>query len=276
MDFSVHDRYLKVAGLFLSLVLIAPFAQALSAEQAKPILGQLHRVQINAYQAINAYYNFSLNPGDKEIHIEINKEMDDLESILSTLESAEGILDIQSELTVINESWVKYKDLLKTNIDDAINLGYPDLRLAADMAQANIDLVGAVERAYEKAENLSGFKPADLVVALRDSKLLLASMMTKYSARSASNVSQIFQGAKTEEPMDVQAERFDKRLAELMKSELNKGESAAVLDSISSKWNFIRNSYKNYNENNVSYVVNLYSYRIIDALSSLLKKSTDA
>ncbi|OZG71262.1 hypothetical protein BTA51_21685 [Hahella sp. CCB-MM4] len=274
MDYSVHDRYLKVVGLFLSLMVIAPLSQALTKEETKPILAYFHNVQIHAYQAINSYYNFSLNPGDKELHSQILTEMSSLESTLSALESSPGIVDIQGELADINEQWVKYRDLLNTNIDDAIKLGYPDLRLLADMAQSNIDVVGAVERAYERAQDVSGFKPTNIVATLRDSKLLLASMMTKYSARSASTVSQIFQGAKTEEAMDVQAEHFDKRLAELMKTELNKGDSAKVLDSISTKWNFIRNSYKNYNENNVSYVVNLYSYRIIDALDDLLKQNS--
>ncbi|WP_020409419.1 hypothetical protein [Hahella ganghwensis] len=274
MDYSVYDRNLKVVGLFLSLLIIAPLTQALTKEETKPILEHFHHLQIHAYQAINSYYNFSLNPGDKELHSQILTEMSDLENALTTLESSAGIVDIQGELASVNEQWVKYKDLLNTNIEDAIKLGYPDLRLLADMAQSNIDLVGSIERAYDRAQDLSGFKPSNLVSALRDSKLLLVSMMTKYSARSASTVSQIFQGAKTEEPMDVQADRFDKRLAELMKTDLNKGESAKLLDSISTKWNFIRNSYKNYNEDNVSYVVNLYSYRIIDALDELLKQSS--
>lgn len=246
---------------------------ALSTEQAKPILNNIHDIMSNSFQAINAYYNFSMSPGDKVMHAQVLEEIGELDALFSSLESRDGVVEIQGELAAMSEIWIKYKDLLNTNINDVINLGYPDLRLAADMAQLNSELVSAGNKAFTKTTDTSGHKEKPEIELIRNSKLLLERMLTNYSARSASNVSQIFQGAEGEKAIDELAVDFDKLLEKLMKSSLNTGPNKKRLDVISTQWNFIRKSFVNYAENNVSYVVNRYSLKISDTLSEMLEEA---
>jgi hypothetical protein len=42
-----------------------------------------------------------------------------------------------------------------------------------------------------------------------------------------------------------------------------KNDALKLLDSAKTKWEFIRSSYINYNENRVNFVINLYSKKII-------------
>ncbi|WP_431688543.1 hypothetical protein [Hahella sp. NBU794] len=272
---GIHRNPLWCCFLAL-LALYSSHSFALNNAQAEAILKHLHDVQTHSYQTINAYYNFTLNPGDKDIQSEVNQEIDFMNAAFKSLESQDGIVEVQGELSVMSATWLKYKELLNTNMNDIVKVGYPDLRLVGDMAQVNIDLVGATERTYDKTMEISGHRPPEVIELVRNSKIILESMLTKYSARSASNVTQIFQGAKSEEPMDVQAISFDKNIARLLASQQNTDATRKTLDTISTKWEFIKNSYINYNENNVSYVVNLYSKRIISDLDSLAKAYSGA
>ncbi|MCG8610128.1 MAG: hypothetical protein MI864_06285, partial [Pseudomonadales bacterium] len=102
----------------------------------------------------------------------------------------------------------------------------------------------------------------------RDLALLVAQMMTKYSARSSSSVAQTFQGGETDKTLDQLALDVDSVLTSLEKS-VTEPEAKKTLSGAQTKWKFIRNSYVNYNDNNVNYVVNLYSIRMIESLREL-------
>ena len=60
------------------------------------------------------------------------------------------------------------------------------------------------------------------------------------------------------------ASEFDKELKDLLSTAPQ--EQKKTIDSALTKGDFIKNSYVNYDEKNVNYVVNLYSKRIINAL----------
>ncbi|MDX1818168.1 MAG: hypothetical protein R3180_10650, partial [Marinobacter sp.] len=49
------------------------------------------------------------------------------------------------------------------------------------------------------------------------------------------------------------------------------GELKDQLDNISTKWQFIRGSYVNYNENNVSFVIDRYSKGILKHLAKTIE-----
>jgi len=54
---------------------------------------------------------------------------------------------------------------------------------------------------------------------------------------------------------------------------LSKGNEQALdlLDSALTKWDFIKSSYINYNENRVNFIVNLYSKKIISDIDLALE-----
>ncbi|RMF17714.1 MAG: hypothetical protein D6758_05870 [Gammaproteobacteria bacterium] len=267
---ALHRLLQGSVALFVTCLLALPSALALTPEQAKPIMDGLHLVRVHSYQAINAFYSFSLSPGDKSALADVRDEINQVNGQMNRLESLEGVVDIQGTLSELSAKWQAYKELLNTNVNDVVEQGYPDLRLVSDMAQLNVDMNEIAARAYREAREKSGYNPRDEVELIRQSIYLLESMMTKYSARSASNVAQVFQGADTEKPIDEQARLLDKNLEKLARLDLPP-ELVKRRDKVQAQWAFIRNSYINYNENNVFYVVNRYSKRIVKHMNAMLE-----
>ena len=257
----------------LMLTIFASFpAHALDQTQTADLLATLFQVRSNGNLVMNGYYNFSIAPGDKDEHTVLTERTDALASSVGQIGEVAAQLEegqLREHLQKIPELHKQYAALLKDNITDLIERQYSDIRLVADMAQVNQNLLNAAETAKRTAMDAVDYQPDVLVEQLRNATLLMESMMTKYSARSASTVSQVFQGAQSDEPIDVQAVSFNKQLNEIKAALSGNAEATKALKSIESSWFFIKNSYINYNENNVSYVVNLYSNKIVDKLNSL-------
>ncbi|MFD2228815.1 hypothetical protein [Alkalimarinus sediminis] len=260
--------YRHLANTLFSVVLLTfiTSANAQENEEAANLLNGFHQAQIQSYFTINAFYNFSANDGDKALLSDVNDAINEVNSILNGLESYESVDYVKEDINAATEKWQLYKSTLNTIINDILDQGYADLRLMSDLALQNQEFASQLGAAYEKVERESGYKPDSLTSQSRTSALLMATMMTKYSARTTSNVSQIFQGSTTEKTIDVLALELDQHLQELLSN--SSGEQKEVVSSVITKWDFIKGSYINYNEKNVNYVVNLYSKRIIDALES--------
>ena len=262
--------YRHLANTFFSLIALLAFipanSSALEQDDAAALLKGLQQAQIQSYFTINEFYNFSANDGDKALLMDVNEAINNVNSILNTLESFKDLEEVKGEIEAANQSWQKHKTTLNTITNDIIDQGYADLRLMSDLAIQNQEFANILATTYEKVKNDSGYALNNVTAKSRESALLMAVMMTKYSARTTSNVSQVFQGGDDEKTIDVLATDLDKLLKDLLAAANT--EQKESIDAVLTKWDFIRNSYINYNEKNVNYVVNLYSKRIIDALGN--------
>lgn len=270
---SIRSAGVAVIGLLTLLAVNAAPAYALDAKQMPELIKKLFAARSSGNLVMNSYYNFSVTPGDREAQLELLDRAETLAG--SSNEIAELATDVDNstlkeQLLLIPQLHTRYASLLKDNINDLIERQYFDIRLVAEMAQTNQNLLNAAAEAEAEALRLTSYSPEPVLAQLRDATLLIESMMTKYSAKSASNVSQTFQGAQTEEPLDIQAVQFEKQL-EAIKSDLKSNADAGkTLRSIESSWRFLKNSYVNYNDNNVSYVVNRYSTKIVEKFELLM------
>lgn len=263
---------LRAASLFIvaSLCLgISTLAQAMTADQASHLLAQLHQMRIESYLAINAFYNYSTNTGDKSLAAEAKSATQRIENRLTQISNAPEASEIPEAISPLKDHWKRYRGLLNTNIKEVTKQGYTDLRLTIEMSEANLAFVRATGEAMERLKKSTGHQPSELLLNVREATLQIAHLMTAYAARSSSNVAQVAQGAETEKPLDVLAREFTDRLTRLGTITQADTASRKVVDDITTKWNFIQNSYINYNENNVSYIVDLYSKRILDSLRKL-------
>ncbi|UZE97732.1 hypothetical protein [Alkalimarinus alittae] len=264
--FTTTYRHLAKTLLSVILFSVAISANAQENEEADNLLKALHQAQIQSYFTINAFYNFSANDGDKALLGDVNEAINEVNTVLNTLESFNSVEYIKPDITAAAEKWQSYKTTLNTIINDILDQGYADLRLMSDLALQNQEFTDQLSTSYAKVESESGFKPEAIAEQSRQSAIMMAAMMTKYSARTTSNVSQIFQGSATEKTIDVLANDLDKKLNTLLSN--SSGEQKKTINSVLTKWDFIKGSYINYNEKNVNYVVNLYSKRIIDSLEA--------
>lgn len=256
-----------------TLVACALMLSSLVARAAEnPLLSSLHEFRISNFQALNAYYQFSVNGSTEtlnEIVAAINASNAEMNSID---EKASGLLN-EDQVGRLTQDFDKFKDLMRQNINDVRQNGYPDLRLVSDMANQAVTLSRTSAEMYDIVRTSEEVMTDNRVEAARAAAVLMAQMMSKYSARSTSAVSQTFQGADTEEPLDAQAQEFDTLMAKVTAGN-PKGELRSTLSSVASKWGFIRSSYINYNENNVSFVIDRYSKGILDGLDEAIALMT--
>ncbi|MAA63919.1 MAG: hypothetical protein CL581_03955 [Alteromonadaceae bacterium] len=259
------------ATLIVALTLST--ASFVAQAASDPLLASLHHFRISNFSALNAYYQFTVS-GDTEILNEVVAAVNDSNSEMNTISTdAKGVLN-DDQISQLTKEFDSYKNLMRQNINDVRKNGYPDLRLVSDMANQAQTLSVISDELYEISQSSEGIQVDQRVEAARSAALLMAKMMTKYSARSTSSVSQTFQGAASEEALDVQARKFDSLISQITTNNTYTGELKETLHSVASKWGFIRGSYINFNENNVSFVIDRYSKGILSELNEAINLMT--
>lgn len=252
-----------------ALLLLLSCYRPLAAQELDSMLNAVHRLQLQNFLAINAFYNYSANP-DPALLRDITASVDQADKLIQIIaERREGLIYEPVYLDLVSRLQ-QFKELMNTNIIEVQKNGYADLRLVSDLAGKSQELNAQAEIAYRASAERTDAATDRPVEAIREATLMLARMMSQYSAFSSSNVAQIFQGATNAGgPIDQQARSFDRLMAELISSPVDT-ETMAALDRAHSTWGFIRASYINYNERNVSFVINRYSKTIIDNLVSAI------
>ena len=271
----MKDARLRIQSLIAAFILLALTALSAKAQETgAEFLSDLHDFRVNNYLALDAFYNFSAT-GDTEtlnrIVVGINNSNDAMNSVVA---STSGVLSEQ-QIEELNQAFDQFKNLMRGNINEVRDRGYPDLRLMADLANQALNMNNLATELYSVAQEGSGIKADTRIESARSAAVVMAQMMARYAARTHSSVAQTFQGASSEVPLDEQAKTFDQLLSSLRAGSTN-GELKAALDDVASKWQFIRGSYINYNENNVGFVIDRYSKGIIEGLTiaiALLRSS---
>tara|TARA_R110001599_G_scaffold42276_1_gene127470 strand:+ start:2510 stop:3328 length:819 start_codon:yes stop_codon:yes gene_type:complete len=233
-------------------------------------LEDVFNAQINTYYSINGFYNFSANQGAKNDLDDINESTEKLKSLFTSLSTSTKGTPAEEEFAGVETNWKNYLKLLNQNIKEVKRSGYPDLRLAGDMAGANIVLNNSLASFYKTLLKSETNKLNKFTNLGREAAVNIGLMMTKYSARSTSTVSQVYADSTIEVTIDELAHQFEKQIVNLMELAKEKPTTFKLLDSAHTKWEFIKSSYINYNENRVNFIVNLYSRRIIADITEAL------
>lgn len=268
---SSFYKYLTISKQLFAFTILSLSLGISSYSQAETnSLEDVFNAQINTYYSINGFYNFSANQGAQKDLADINESMDQLKSLFASLNTASKGAPSEEKYSKVEANWNSYLKLLKQNIKEVKRSGYPDLRLAGDMAGANIVLNNALADYYKTLLAAETSKPNKFTDLSREAAVNIGLMMTKYSARSTSTVSQVYADGTTEITIDELANQFDKQLINLMDLAKEKPTTFKLLDSAHTKWEFIKSSYVNYNENRVNFIVNLYSKKIISDITEAL------
>src|SRR5690606_15384200 len=107
----------------------------------------------------NAYYSYSMTPGDKAVAAETSEKLQGLGSLLKQIDGAAGIKELPTEWTQVRDRWKTFGRLLDTNRRDVAKQGFADLRMVVDMAQANADFINALETTSEQLKQVAGVQP---------------------------------------------------------------------------------------------------------------------
>jgi hypothetical protein len=271
----MKDAPLRVRSLITILAMTFLVAFPTQAQDEAPredsganYLAELHHFRLNNYQSLDAYYRFSANTDPAALN-EIVSGVNDANDSMEIIVASELEVLSPAQLDNLNAEFDSFKDLMKDNITVVRNSGYPDLRLSAELADQAVVLNNLASELYQVAQESGQTAPNERVEAARSAAVTMAKMMAKYSARSNSAVSQAFQGSSSEIALDEQARLFDDML-EKVQTGGAEGELKRTLDDIDSKWLFIKGSYINFNERNVSFVIGRYSKGIISGLDQVI------
>ncbi|TVP52129.1 MAG: hypothetical protein EA349_16335 [Halomonadaceae bacterium] len=269
-------HFTQLLILVLALTVTAPLAMAQQQQDsmAGELLDTLHQFRLQNFIALNAYYNYSVTP-DRDRVSDIEQAMNQSGRLLTKAQDKAGDSVSGNEMNDLSEAFVAFERQMSNNVEDIKTSGFPDLRLLSDMAEQAQTLSLLSEDIYQQVASQDLTPTESKVELLREASITMALMVTRYSARSSSSVAQIFQGADTDMSIDELAARFDDLLAQLAR-DLTDQSQQALLSDAGSKWGFIRNSYINYDERNVSFVINRYSLQIMTSLENLIDRLKQA
>lgn len=265
----MKDAHLRIRSFLTALILLSFTAFGAKAQESgTEFLADLHDFRINNYLALDAFYAFSATSDTELLNrvvVGINSANDAMNSVV---DSTSGVLS-EEQIEELNLSFDSFKDLMRSNINEVRDRGYPDLRLMAELANQGQSMNDTATELYDLARESSGTETNPQVESARSAAVLMAQMMARYAARTHSSVSQTFQGASNEVSLDQQALMFDELLAQARSGSAT-GELKTALDDVAAKWQFIRGSYINYNDNNVSFIIDRYSKGIIQGLDDAI------
>lgn len=270
---ALNGRTLPLA--LLALMLLLSCLRPLAAQEINPLLDALYKFRLQNHLAINAFYNYSASR-DPALMADIVTSVNSANGLMQTItERREGSLS-QPDYEQLAARFQEFKALMNTNVQDVKKNGYADMRVISELASQTQELDQDAAQAYLAAAKKAGIADDRRVETARKATLMLASMMSQYSAFSASSVAQIFQGGTdVNGPIDEQARNLDKLMSEL-KSAGGTDEARQAIAKAHSTWEFIRDSYMNYNVRNVSFVINRYSKSIITSLEQAIPGLTSA
>ena len=264
---------MKASGMRLSSLVFAVAMMVLGSSLAhaeKPeFLSDLHEFRLHNFLALNAYYRYS-DSRDRALQQDINTSINNASRAMSAVRNSDTNLLAGDDISRLNQEFDKFRALMQQNIEDVRTMGYPDLRLLSEMAEQAHELNQISTELYDIAREKSDLDIDDRVESIRAASVLIAQMLSNYTARSTSSVQQTFQGATTGVPLDELARRFDALIARIG-AEGTEEDMRDLLHDADSKWSFIRNSYINFNENNVVFVIDRYSKGIIDSLERMIR-----
>ncbi|OEY67390.1 hypothetical protein [Marinobacter sp. X15-166B] len=266
----MKDAHVKAGWMLAALLLLFAISVTTRADQqhAPRFLENLHQFRINSFIALESYYRYSAS-ADQSIHFEIIAAINSASSAINALTLPDLDLTGNQSLADLRSNFEIFKELMRRNVDEVMQHGYPDLRLAAEMAEHTNILNATALELHSLALDKIGSAVHPRIEAARSAAVTMAQMMAIYSVRSNMAVTQTFQGDATDDPLDVKAHTFESYLAAVAAGDTS-GAIGADMEDISSKWQFIRDSYIHYNENNVSFVIERYSRAIIEKLNNTI------
>ncbi|WP_404363081.1 hypothetical protein [Marinobacter sp.] len=263
----MKDAHQRFRALTVALMLLLTASFTVKAQETE-LLSNLHDFRVNNFVALSAYYQFSATRATDVLN-EVVAGINNANASLNAVTESEAGVFTDEQLATLTAQFDSFKALMRQNINDVRESGYPDLRLVSEMANQAQVLSDVSSDLYAIGRESLTSVTNPRIEAARQAAVLMARMMSKYSARSYSSVSQTFQGSDTEAALDEQALAFDALIDTLSAGDGN-DEVKQVIDGVATKWMFIRGSYINFNEDNVPFIIDRYSKGILEGLEQAI------
>src|SRR5690606_34851183 len=157
--------------------------------------------------------------------------------------------------------WKKLSELMTLNRADMLKQGFPNVRLVDEMGRLSTEIVNKASAAYDLLQERSGIKPGPVVQKTRHLALLMEEITSQYAARGTSPLGEVLIG-NYDGPLTGLAEEFQNILND-PSTQVESAQTDVLMNSIHSKWRFMEERIRNYNESTVPFLVVSYNDRII-------------
>lgn len=251
------------------LLLALMFASAGVMVHATPqqLLADFQQIRLSSTSATTNFYMYSGLDADKRYEQRMEQSVKRLNDALNDADKLASNSQMTTEVAGLKAKSKQFVELLQANRDDIAKQGYPNVRLVDEMGRANNDLIALAASARDKLTETSGINANNVVRQTRELALLMERITSQYAARGTSNLGQVFVG-NSEQSLNEMAEQFNQDLDKLAAA-AKSPKSENILYSIQSKWRFMEERIRNYNENAVVFLVVSYNDRIIEHLQEL-------
>lgn len=254
-----------IRTVFRTLALILFCSPALATPQQ--LLSDLQTMRLSAIHATTDFYMFSGLNADKQYQRRIDLNLEAFNRALDNARPLAEVSQLTDDLAAIATDWQTFQELMSTNRADRINQGFPNVRLVDEMGQISAAIVSKASQMYADVQTSSGIQPNPVVQQSRDLAVLMGEITAQYTARGTSNLGQVFVG-NFKRTLTELAEEFQQRLT-VLEGHIKTEPAQVLMSSIQSKWNFMAERIRNYNENSVPFLVVSYNDRIIEHLVEL-------
>lgn len=261
----MNDSRLRIHTVLAAMVLLLVSSLSARADEGAAFLRELHEFRLNNFMALATYYRYSAT-SDTSAEGSIKELMGEATRNLQAVSESGANVLTSDQLASLRTEFSTFSQLMAQNVSDVTEIGYPDLRLVGEMANQAVKLSNVAQELYTQARESSQTVIKPQVETARSASVLMAQMLSRYAARSYSPVTQTFQGASGLAPLDEQARELDALITEFVTT-AGDGSLQDTAVEIQTKWGFIRDSYINYNKQNVIFVIERYSRAILEELN---------
>ncbi|MAD47156.1 MAG: hypothetical protein CMH98_19345 [Oceanospirillaceae bacterium] len=252
------------SGVLLGVLLSLSHTALATPQQ---LLSDLQHMRLAATNAVTNFYMFSGLDADSKYERRIDAAMGRFSAALNSARALAGVNRLGDEIAAIEVQWNTIGKLMATNRKDMLTQGFPNVRLVDEMGRTSADLVNQISAAYQTLEESSGIRPSPVVEKARDLALLMEEITSQYAARGTTNLGQVFMGS-YERTLTDMAEDFHKQL-QALEGMVRSEQNDILMNSVNSKWRFMEERIRNYNENTVPFLVVSYNDRIVEHLEEL-------
>lgn len=270
----MFESRLRLHTVLAAIVLLLVSSFPVRADEGAAFLRNLHEFRVNNFMALSNYYRYSAT-SDSDAEATIKELMGKATRNLQAVSESGANVLTADQIAALRTEFGTFSELMAQNVSDVTEIGYPDLRLVGDMANQTVKMSNLAQELYAEARDSSQTPAKPEVETARSASVLMAQMLSRYTARSYSPVTQTFQGASGLAPLDEQAKELDQLITEFAES-TGQGDLRESAVEINTKWRFIRDSYIKYNEQNVVFVIERYSRSILDELDAAVSSIQNA
>lgn len=264
-----RSKTMQLISQIIRLIPILALALFCTPSWATPqqMLSDLQLVRLNAAASMTNFYMYTGLDLDSRYKQRLEQNHARFTQAFTSAEKIAAANSLTTEVAELKSTWQKFDQLVNDNLREMERQGFPNVRLVDDMGNTSNQLIEMATAARDKLYESSGIKASEVVTLSRELALLMERITAQYAARGTSNLGQVFVG-NSEQTLPEMAEVFAKELQKLNKAATFPG-SENILNSIQSKWRFMEERIRNYNQNAVVFLVVSYNDRIIEHLQEL-------